>query len=276
MVTGAGSGMGRAYAQAFARLGARLALNDYSAESLRETLDLLEQEGFDNVYSDVFDVADQAAMNAFAEQVRQQLGSAHVIINNAGVAGGGVPLMDMPGTAFERTMDINFWGVVYGTQAFLPQLVENNEGAVVNVSSVFGLIGVPNSGDYAASKFAVRGYTEALMAEFAKSPISIHLVHPGGINTNIATGANVEDQESAVAFANAYLTTPPEKMVQHVIKCIGRRQPKIVYGKDALRIWLASNFVPLSVLTKLLWREYSSKNLLDHTRYARFIPGLKK
>ena len=259
VITGAGSGMGRAYALEFARLGALVAVNDYDAAALAETVDLLTTQGVASVFSQAFDVADRENMLAFAESVEQVLGRAHVIINNAGIEGSARPTWATTPASFERVMRINFFGVLNGTQAFLPQIVANGEGAVVNVSSIFGLIGTPNHADYCASKFAVRGFTEALMVEMQESPIGVHLVHPGGIATNIARGAGSQ------AFAQQYLTTPPKDIVRHVIKCIGRKQPKIVFGKDSFKTWLGSNFVPLKLLNRIIWREM--KSVIDRKDY---------
>lgn len=252
VITGAGSGMGRAYAEAFGRLGAKLALNDYSEDGLNETVEILRQQGVEHIYSEVFDVSSKGAMYAFAANVKDSLGNAHVVINNAGVEGAVKPAWAIDIEAYERMMGINFYGVLYGTKAFLPQLMANNEGAIVNVSSIFGLIGTPNSSDYCAAKFAVRGFTEALMVELHDSPIDAFLVHPGGIATNIVKKAEGQD------FAARYLTTPPEAIVQFVIKSIRQRRLKIVYGQSALRVWLASNFVPLKWLVSVLWREMKS------------------
>lgn len=261
VITGAGSGMGRAYAEAFGKLGARLALNDYSAKALAETEEILRQQGVRDIYSEVFDVSSKEAMYAFADNVEAELGRAHVVINNAGVEGAVKPAWAMDIEAYERMMGINFWGVLYGTKAFLPQLMANHEGAIVNVSSIFGLIGTPNSTDYCAAKFAVRGFTEALMVELQDSPIDAFLVHPGGIATNIVKTAEGQD------FARRYLTTPPEAIAQFVIKSIRKRRLKIVYGRSALRVWLASNFVPLKLLVAILWREL--KSVTDQRDYPK-------
>lgn len=261
VVTGAGSGMGRAYAIEFAALGAKLALNDYDDKALQETISLLARQPGLSVCSAAFDVSDRAAMTAFSSEVQAKLGNAHVIINNAGIEGAVKPVWATPPEAYERVMRINFFGVLNGTQAFLPQLVANGEGAVVNVSSIFGLIGPPNHSDYSASKFAVRGFTEALMVEMQDSPISVHLVHPGGIATNIAR------QQGSQAFSRKYLSTPPEEIVRHVIACIGRRQPKIVFGKDSFKTWLGSNLVPLRWLNKIVWHDM--KDVIDRSDYTQ-------
>jgi NAD(P)-dependent dehydrogenase (short-subunit alcohol dehydrogenase family) len=249
VITGAGSGMGRAYAQAFARRGARLALNDYDARGLAETVSLLPRQGTEQVLSQAFDVGDRTAMMAFADQVLRTLGPAHVVINNAGIEGAVKPVWQIEEAEYAHIMRINFYGVVNGTQAFLPHMMTTGRGAVVNVSSIFGLIGTPTSSDYCASKFAVRGFTEALMVELHGSPISVHLVHPGGIATNIARKPGSQE------FAHVYLKTQPEAIVERVIRGIERLEPKIVYGHDAFKTWLGSNLLPQRWLNATIWRE---------------------
>ncbi|WP_269621215.1 SDR family NAD(P)-dependent oxidoreductase [Zhongshania sp. BJYM1] len=259
VITGAGSGMGRAYALEFASLGARLALNDYDATSLAETVALVQKTSKVDIHSAAFDVSDRAAMESFAADVKAALGNAHVIINNAGISGAGKPVWATPLATIERVMNINFYGVVHGTQVFLPQLIENGEGAVVNVSSIFGLIGPPNNSEYSAAKFAVRGFTQALMVELRDSPISVHVVHPGGIATNIA---NVPQHQ---AFSDKYLSTPPEKIVRHVIQGIRKGKPKIVYGNDSFKTLIGANFLPLWLMNILVWRDL--KNVIDRSDY---------
>lgn len=187
VITGAGSGMGRSYALMFAKLGSKVALCDYDEKGLKETEKLVMQAASVQVYAEKLDVSNKAGMYAFAQAVKAELGNANVIINNAGVSGEGRPVWALSDDSYERVMGINFWGVVHGTRAFLPQLLANGEGAVVNVSSIFGLVGTPSNSDYCASKFAVRGFTESLMVELSNSKVQVHLVHPGGINTNIAS-----------------------------------------------------------------------------------------
>lgn len=246
VITGAGSGMGRAYAEAFAKRGAKLALNDYNAETLAETEKLL---GNVTAISEAFDVSDVAAMNAFAARVEAELGAADVVINNAGVEGAVKPGWEISNDEFGRLFGINFYGVVNGSRAFMPQLLSKSESVLLNVSSIFGLIGTPNNADYCATKFAVRGYTESLMAELQESPVKTFLLHPGGIATNI--GANQEDQD----FRDEYLTTPPEEIVEHVIQCFAKGKQRIVYGNGSQKTWLGARFVPMSILAKIVWRE---------------------
>ena len=249
VITGAASGMGKAYAIEFAKLGAKLALNDYNKAGLTEVQKLLHTQGCQNVLIDDFDVSDKERMYAFADKVKATLGNAHVIINNAGIEGATKEFMEIEDDEYERLMNINFYGVVYGSRAFLPQLIANKEGALVNISSIFGLLGMPTQSDYSASKFAVRGFTEALLIEFYESPISIHIVHPGGINTAIAKN------DLSAEFAKKYLTTSPEKIVKHIIKCIKRKQFKIVFGQDSLRVWFAANFLPKRISKMFLYYE---------------------
>lgn len=262
VITGAGSGMGRAYAIEFAKQGARLALNDYDQFALNETVGLLKPYGTSIVYAEAFDVSNKEHMDEFAEDVKENLGLAHIIINNAGIEGDAKPVFELGEKAFERLMQVNYFGVVNGTKAFLPQLVKNNEGAIVNVSSIFGLVGTPNHADYCASKFAVRGFTESLMVEFQNSPVQIHCVHPGGIDTNIVRSDAGKD------FADKYLTTPPEKIAKHVLKCIRKNKPKIVYGRDSYKIWAGANLVPQKWLSKIIW--WDMQDAIDQSDYQKF------
>jgi len=265
VITGAGSGIGRALALAFGKRGAQLALNDFDSVGLAETSELLRQQGVQNILTSAFDVADRKAMNDFAQSIKEQWGNAHIIINNAGIAGSADPAYLTEYESYRRVMEVNFFGVLNGCQAFLPHLVANNEGAVVNISSIFGLVGTPNCSDYSASKFAVRGYTESLAVEFHQSPIGIHCVHPGGINTNIAN-------ESDPDFAAKFLTTPPEDLAKHIIKGVQKKKPKIVYGRDALSTWIGANLVPQKLLNKLIWNKL--KVLMDIDQYRTFTKGL--
>ncbi|MGB1247791.1 MAG: SDR family NAD(P)-dependent oxidoreductase [Chitinophagales bacterium] len=249
VITGAGSGMGRAYAIEFQKLGAKLALNDFDEKALSETINILTEMGSTIIFHKVFDVSKRDAVFSFAEEVKNAMGNAHVVINNAGIEGVTEPLTEHKEGDFERIMNVNFYGVLYGCQAFLPQLLANDEAALVNVSSLFGLIGVPHLTDYCASKFAVRGLTESLMVELHDTNVSVHCVHPGGINTNIARHKNGQE------FAKKHLTTSPEKIAKHVIKCIRKKKARIVYGSGALTGWFGSNFVPLNILKKIIFRE---------------------
>ncbi|MFN4329914.1 MAG: SDR family NAD(P)-dependent oxidoreductase [Limnobacter sp.] len=261
VVTGAGSGMGRSYATMFGRLGSKLALCDYDDKGLQETAALVQSQTGKAPLAVKVDVSDKAAVYAFAQQVKDTLGNAHVIINNAGVSGDGGPVWDKTDATYERVMAINFWGVVYGTRAFLGQLMDNREGAIVNVSSIFGLVGTPNNSDYCASKFAVRGFTESLAVELSSSNIQVHLVHPGGINTNIASKAEHKK------FAEKFLTTPPDEIVEVVRQCIEKNEPRIVYGNNAARVWFAARYLPFKWFKSILWKQMGPT--LDPRPYDR-------
>jgi butyryl-CoA dehydrogenase len=266
-ITGAGSGIGRALSMEFGKLGAKLALVDYNPAGLEETVSLLREKGVVEIYTEVFDVSDRKAFFDFADKVKSKWGNAHVIINNAGTSGSFRPAYVTPVEIYRRVMDVNFFGVLNGTQAFLPQLVENNEGAVVNISSVMGLFGPPNSSDYAASKFAVRGFTEALSVEFHKSPISIHCVHPGGIKTNI--NDSVMTDAPREGFDSKFLVTPPEKLARRIIKGIRKKELRIIYGNESTLAWFGSTFLPRKIQNTVIWNKF--KGAFDYGDYKRFI-----
>tara|TARA_Y100000782_G_scaffold115436_1_gene158396 strand:+ start:378 stop:1211 length:834 start_codon:yes stop_codon:yes gene_type:complete len=267
VITGAGSGIGRALALAFGQLGAKLVLNDYSEDTLNETLQLLNAKNSTCIHHEAFDVANEEAMFAFAKNIQQKHGNVSVIINNAGVSGSADPSYLTPISSYKRVMDINFFGVLYGCKAFMQQLIDQKEGAIVNISSVYGLMGSPSNTDYCASKFAVRGYTEALSVEFHKSPITIHCVHPGGINTNITSsrsGKNNTDE-----FAARFLKTPPEAIAQRIVKGIIKNEPRIVYGNKSFTAWLGSKFLSKRAQDKVIWNKY--KAILPQEDYKQLI-----
>lgn len=257
VITGAASGMGRAYALAFAKEGSILALCDYDETGLNDTIKMLPKA--QKVFSQVFDISNETAVFQFAAQVKQELGRAFVVINNAGIEGSGEPVWATEQTSFKRVMDVNYYGLIHGTRAFLPEMLESNEGVIVNVSSIFGLAGTPNHADYCASKFAVRGFTEALMVELSSSDIQVHLLHPGGIRTNIARQAHTSD------FSQHFLTTEPSDIAEYLIKSIKLNKKRIVYGNGALKVWLASKLLPLKLVSSMVWSEM--KKVIDLREY---------
>jgi len=264
-ITGAGSGIGRALAIELARRGCALALADLDAQRLAETQVLAQAEGA-HVTTATLDVADRQALMDWAAQCRAEHGKVNLIFNNAGVA-----LTSFAETTaqadFEWLMGINFWGVVHGTQAFMPHLRASGEGHVINISSLFGIMAMPTQSAYNASKFAVRGFTEALRMELdlAGAPVSATCVHPGGVATNIALAGRVDpvfERESGMhAQARRELgnkmiqvTTPPSAARQ-ILAGVERNARRVMVGPDAklMDLWtrlLGSWYQPL-VLRKV-------------------------
>lgn len=241
VITGAGSGIGRALAVLMAQLGAKLALNDYQEKGLQGTIKLIEPYGTE-VITEVFDVSKKEAMHAFADQVVEHYGGVDLMFNNAGVGLGKVAGWDLAYEDFEWVMGINFWGMVYGSKAFLPHLIKRKEGALINISSLFGLMGVPFQTAYCSSKFAIRGYNESLRAELKiyHPHVVITSVHPGGIKTNIARDSkdpvNQEvdpNKEEEMAKFEAMFRTTPEDAAKTIIKGIKRKKGRVLIGNDA-------------------------------------------
>jgi len=236
VITGAASGIGRALACACAKEGSRLALADVDTAGLAETARLC---GPAECLTQIVDVADRAAVDRFAAEVRSRFGTAHVVINNAGVTVSQT-VAAMRYEDFQWIMGINFWGVVHGTQAFLPLLRAADQGVVVNVSSVFGLIAFPTQGAYNASKFAVRGFTEALRHECDGTNVRAICVHPGGIRTNILKNARFysdafgqSDHAQSVAEFERVARTTPERAAQTILDGIRSNKLRILIGADA-------------------------------------------
>ena len=243
-ITGAGSGIGRALAIDLARRGAHLALSDIDEVGLAGTVANCEGTGV-KVTSQRLDVADRDAVFAWADQVVGEHGQANLVINNAGVAVA-ANIESVSYDDFEWLMNINFWGVVHGTKAFLPHLKATRDGHIVNISSVFGLISVPTQGTYNAAKFAVRGFTEALRMELDmdKSGVSATCVHPGGIKTNIARNARMDDTVAAIAGSveaaadefDKIAKTTPEKAAKVILDGVRRNKRRVLIGADAKAI----------------------------------------
>ncbi|MEV0065840.1 SDR family NAD(P)-dependent oxidoreductase [Amycolatopsis sp. NPDC050768] len=236
VVTGAGSGIGRALALGLGLRGARLALSDVDAESLESTVEAAKAQGAD-VRGYSLDVSDRAAVLVHADEVASAFGRVNVVVNNAGVALGAT-VEDMTFEDYDWLMGINLGGVVNGTKAFLPHLIGSGDGHLVNISSVFGFVGVPTQSAYNAAKFAVRGFTEALREEMlaARHPVAVSCVHPGGIKTNIARharGGNDGDQEAAAAGFEKIALTTPKKAAETIIRGVERRSARILIGPDA-------------------------------------------
>ena len=240
-ITGAGSGIGRALALRLARRGCHLALCDVNERGLAATVEWARRTGV-RVSGDRVDVANREAVYRWADRVAEEHGRVNLVFNNAGVALGSA-IEGGSYEDFEWLFDINFWGVVHGTKAFLPYLRASGEGHVVNVSSVFSLIGVPGQGAYNASKAAVRGFTDALRMELEMSgaPVSATSVHPGGINTNISRNsrgdASVEklglDTERGREKFDKLLITDSEEAARAVLRAVKKNKRRVLVGRDA-------------------------------------------
>lgn len=248
VITGAGSGIGRALALNLARRGAKLALSDIDNEGLAETVRRVEELGTE-VKSDRVDVAEREAVLQYADEVKRHFGVVHQVYNNAGVAHHG----DVDKTAlkdFDRVMDVDFWGVVHGTKAFLPHLIESGAGHVVNLSSLFGLIAVPGQSAYNSAKFAVRGFTEALRQEMIadRAPVRVTCVHPGGIKTAVARNASYAegiDGQNASAMFDKYLAThSPEMAAQTIVDGVRKGRGRVLIGWEANLLDLFVRAVP--------------------------------
>ncbi|MFZ5560778.1 MAG: SDR family NAD(P)-dependent oxidoreductase [Pseudomonadota bacterium] len=256
-ITGAGSGIGRATAILMASKGCHLALSDVNEAGLAETAASCQQHGV-KVTTRRVDVASREQMYAWADEVVRDHGLVNIIFNNAGVALGAT-VEDMQYEDFEWLMNINFWGVVYGSKAFLPHIKTAGDGAVVNVSSVFGLIAVPTQSAYNAAKFAVKGFTEALREELEieGSPIGVTCVHPGGIKTNIARNARITetpgmvDEKSTRDFEKAFLTTP-EQAAEAVVGAIMKNKRRLLIGADARLIDIVQRTLPTAYQSLLV------------------------
>jgi NADP-dependent 3-hydroxy acid dehydrogenase YdfG len=237
VVTGAGSGIGQALAVELARSGASLAISDVDTEGLAQTEEQVKAIGAP-VKADRLDVTEREAFLAYADAVNEHFGKVNQIYNNAGIAFTG----DIEVSQFkdiERVMDVDFWGVVNGTKAFLPHLIASGDGHVVNVSSVFGLFSVPGQAAYNSAKFAVRGFTEALRQEMilAGHPVRVTTVHPGGIKTAIARNATAAEgldaAELAKLFDKRMATTSPQRAARTILTAVAKNKARVLVGLDA-------------------------------------------
>ncbi|HEV7193634.1 MAG TPA: SDR family NAD(P)-dependent oxidoreductase [Jatrophihabitantaceae bacterium] len=237
VVTGAGSGIGRALACELARRGAHVAVSDVDQVGLAETARQVRVIGA-KVHESRLDVTDRAAVLAYADTVLHEFGVVNIIINNAGIAFTG-DIEDMTFEQIERVMDVDFWGVVNGTKAFLPHVIASGDGHIVNISSLFGLMAVPSQGAYNAAKFAVRGFTEALRQEMklAGHPVEVTCVHPGGIKTAIARNAGAVDGADAGALAEVFdkrlAKTSAEAAAKIILRAVRGNSARVLVGPDA-------------------------------------------
>ena len=238
VITGAGSGIGRALALNLARRGSLLALSDVDEAGLAETVAQVERAGVREVRSDRLDVADRDAFGRYALDVVQHFGRVNVLVNNAGVALAG-DFTDLEYADIDWIVGVNFWGVLHGTKEFLPHLIASGDGHLVNLSSLFGLISMPGQSVYNATKYAVRGMTEAIREEMlmARHPVGVTAVHPGGIKTAIARNARFSAKEDKSASAEFFDTKlahmTPDRAAEIIVRGVLKNKARVLVGADA-------------------------------------------
>jgi hypothetical protein len=237
-ITGAGGGIGRALAVHAGDLGAVLALSDWDETGLAETARLVRTRTGKESRTDRLDVRDRRAMHDYAASVRHEFDRVNAVVNNAGVTLLG-RFEEVDHDDFRWVMDVDFWGVVHGTEAFLPHLVESGDGHVVNISSLFGLMGMPGQTAYNSAKFAVRGFTEALRQEMLadRRPVQVTCVHPGGVRTGIVRNARstatTDRAEVARHFDARLARTTPERAAEIIVAGMVAHRPRVLVGNDA-------------------------------------------
>ncbi|WP_410209378.1 SDR family NAD(P)-dependent oxidoreductase [Aquirhabdus sp.] len=272
-ITGAGSGIGQQLAVLLAKEGCNLSLSDVSEAGLAATVELVKPFKI-NVTTQKVDVSDQAQVAAWAKETVAKHGQVNLIFNNAGVAMGST-VEGMSYKDLEWMMDINFWGVVYGTKEFLPLLKQSGDGHIINISSLFGLTAQPTQSAYNASKFAVRGFTESLRQELDMQNLGVSstCVHPGGIRTNIAKSARMSDSLSSLGMNaqksikdfDKMLRILPEEAARQILNAVRHNQRRLLIGNDAKILDLMQRIMPqgyqkvFGTVTKLQARLSASK-----------------
>jgi NADP-dependent 3-hydroxy acid dehydrogenase YdfG len=249
VITGAGSGIGRATALAMARRGCHLALADINEAGVQDTVRAVQGLGV-RATAHRLDVADRAAVAAFPEQVRQAHERVDILMNNAGVALGGT-FEQVSEADFDWLLEINFHGVVRMTRAFLPLLHGSDDARIVNVSSIYGIITPPGQAAYSASKFAVRGFSNVLRHELEGSTVGVSVVHPGGVATSIAKNARIpagapgDEVDRGRKTMEKLLRMPPEQAGEIIVRGIEKRQARILVGSDAKAAALLERLAPV-------------------------------
>ncbi len=246
VITGAASGIGRALAQQLAAKGARVAISDIDEAGLAETLNSLPARTEARGYR--VDASNRGEVFEHADAVKRDFGTAHFVVNNAGATVVGT-VEHLSIEEIEWQLGINLWGPIYGTKAFLPMLLAQREGCIVNISSVFGLVGFPLQSAYNISKFGVRGFTECLWSELDGTGVRAVCVHPGGIRTRIEKAARraqaAGQEESAFeGMADRMLITPPEKCAADILAGIERGRKRILTGNLSTTLFWLSRLLP--------------------------------
>lgn len=237
VITGAGGGIGRALALGLARRGCHLILADIDGAAARATAAVAETNGV-RAEAWQLDVADREAVTRFGAAMRARGGAIDLLINNAGVALGGT-FEQVAESDFDWLIEINFAGLVRMTRAFLPMLHASDDARLVNLSSIFGIVAPPGQAAYAASKFAVRGFSEALRHELAGSTVGVTVVHPGGVATAIAASARAPQGASEAtlaaqrAHAHRMLRLRADVAAEIILRAVERRRGRVLVGTDA-------------------------------------------
>jgi len=272
VITGAGSGIGRALAHQLAREKMSLALADVDSAGLTETVEQLGGASA-SLSCHLVDVADRTRMERFAAEVVERHGRATLLMNIAGVAMHGT-FEQLTLEEFDWLMKINFYGVLYGVASFLPILRKQPRAHIVNMSSIYGIIAPAGQTAYCASKFAVRGFTEALMHELEGTTVSISCVHPGGIRTPIAKRARVSTKsdpnarEVTLAMFDVVAVTPPEKAAEIIMSGVKRNQPRILVGGDAVQLDRMQRLMPVRYWEYLVRRSRKLMETIARRRAA--------
>jgi NADP-dependent 3-hydroxy acid dehydrogenase YdfG len=277
-ITGAASGIGRALALNLAAEGCHVAIADVDSQGLEETARMLAGRS-DKATTHIVDVSDRQRVYQWAEEVLAQHSKVNILINNAGVA-----LIDtiIDGSLddFEWLFGINFWGVVFGTKAFLPHLLESGDGHIVNISSIGGFFSTPNFGAYGASKYAVRGFTETLFQELNGSCVGVTCVHPGGISTNLARNVRFGkssqfDRDQLIKRVEKLLKTTPDRTAKRVVNAIRKRKPRLMVGLDAYLIYTLGRIFPVQMMK--VFRHLGGGKYLEGAKIGHAqSPGLKR
>lgn len=243
VVTGAGSGIGRALCRALADEGARVAACDVNEATAKETVAALRGPG-DHQYFTV-DVGDRQSMLTAVADVTSHFGRVDAVVNNAGVLGQLAPLSELSWEELEFVIQVDLWGVIHGTKAFLPHLLARPEAALVNVSSFAGLMGSLGNSAYFAAKFGVRGFTEAVRSELRRSTVRVTAVYPGVVKTNLAASAPTYSEQDRRRAVELYHTQPgisPERAAARIVTAIHKGSPRLLIGPDT---WLVDKLVRL-------------------------------
>ena len=291
VVTGAGSGMGRYLSVLLAKEGADVVVCDVNQETLNETVEMLRKYNV-SVSSHVLDVADKEAIEALPQKVKDQHGKVDLVFNNAGVSTG-KHFKDMEEENWDWVMGINLHGVINSTRAFIPHLIDRPEAAIVNTSSIFGMVAVPGQTVYHATKFAVRGFTESLALEMAETNenLQIHCVHPGHVGTNIVANSRMDEEDlqtneegRSSIFTRDQPTTieemsdsfreggmHPSKAAQIILNGVKKNKRRIFIGLDSKLLELSQRIFPnkyhrvwpLFMIPLLMFRDKKPLKSLD-------------